>query len=139
MNYSLPTAVCSHCSDVCFGNGLHVGYATDRQNNVFCFRCCATQDVDQMLRTGAIVLYLDNKGISNWSGALRFPLYGSYSRSKRGGGFGSQRTDAWFVGPDGYIWHAINRGDMQLARCRRTRDKLTPRGVVRQRKIYGFN
>jgi hypothetical protein len=61
--------------------------------------------------------------VTNWPGSLEFRAYGA-SVKPRGGGFGSQRTDAYFPGPDGYVWHALNRGDSQIARCRRTREKV---------------
>lgn len=138
----VPAAVCSSCGDVCLCpvDSISSGYAlTEAGGLPVCYRCCALDDLDNMLRWGSITLYLVKEGITNWPGSLRFPLWGSYRQSRRGGGMGAQRTDAWFVGPDGYIWHAINRGDNDIASCRRTRDKLTPQGVKRQRKIYGMN
>lgn len=61
--------------------------------------------------------------VTDWPGLLKFKCFPGVRRNARGGGFGSQRTDAWFVGPDGYVWHAINRGDMDIARCKRTKVK----------------
>jgi hypothetical protein len=81
-----------------------------------------------MIATGKATLYLSARGhkvteVTDWPGALRFPVYPAVIVKPRGGGFGSQRTDAWFKGPDGYVWHAVNRGDSQIARCRRTKEK----------------
>lgn len=75
-----------------------------------------------MLETGRAILYLskDEAGawhVTNWPGSLSFPA--RVHSSPRGGGFGSPRLDAWFTGPDGATWHAVNRGDNQIARCRR--------------------
>ena len=81
------------------------------------------RDVADMVETGTATLYLvkDKAGqyeITNWHGSLRLHVY-HVRTSPYGGGFGSQRTDAWFTGPDGKAWHAVNRGDNQVARCRR--------------------
>jgi hypothetical protein len=97
-----------------------------------CYACCAAYTRERMTSTGRADLYLcertdgplsehsnrDRAEVADWTGLLRFPVT-ALRRSPRGGGFGSQRTDAYFVGPDGKEWHAVNRGDMQLARCRR--------------------
>lgn len=98
------------------------GYGTTADGKRHCYACCAAQDRADMLANGRATLYLskDKSGawhVSNWPGTLTF-----LARAKtahRGGGFGCQRTDAWFRGPDGAMWHAINRGDNQIARCRR--------------------
>ena len=114
-------------------DGLGTGYGYDHDHKTHCYACCADRDRTAMIQDGAITLYLtrdpqinvDAWKITNWPGTLRFAV-GKVSHSKRGGGFGSQRTDAWFMGPDadgrpGATWHAINRGDSQIARCRRVR------------------
>jgi hypothetical protein len=97
-----------------------------------CYDCCAVRDRLDMLATGRAVLYLvgrvDNVHVTthvvtNWPGTLEFKCFPRVVRRPGAGGFGAQRTDAWFIGPDGFIWHAINRGDMQLARCKRTKEK----------------
>lgn len=62
--------------------------------------------------------------VTNWPGSLEFKTLPGVRRNPRGGGFGAQRTDAWFVGPDGYVWHAINRGDNDIARCKRTKGRV---------------
>lgn len=117
------------------GYGVHKGRTA-------CYACCADLDRAEMIATGRITLYLVTRlpstpytpyafrhHVANWPGSLSFEClarpgtYEGVKRSSRGGGFGSQRTDAWFVGPDGYVWHAINRGDMDVARCRRTKKR----------------
>jgi hypothetical protein len=83
-----------------------------------------------MIETGRITLYLVKRAhpenpslsqyfVTDWTGKLEFRVGGAVRHSPHGGGFGSQRTDAWFTGPDGKTWHTINRGDMHLARCKR--------------------
>lgn len=109
-------------------NGLGTGYGvlTDDKGTErkVCYACCAVDDKARMTKDGRITLYLSEKGITNWPGSLVFNVMGK-NVSKRGGGFGCQRADAWFIGPDGFVWHAINRGDNQIVRCKRTRDKWT--------------
>ena len=105
------------------------GYGVTPGGKKHCYACCAVQDQADMIETGAATLYLakgvaDRWEVTNWPGSLRFPA--RYVKTSRyGGGFDSQRRDAWFTGPDGKEWHAINRGDMQIARCRRL--KVQPR------------
>jgi hypothetical protein len=98
------------------------GYGITADGKRHCYECCADADRASMIETGCATLYLVGSAtgseVTNWPGSLRFQCH--YTRhSKRGGGFGSQRTDAWFTGPDGKVWHAINRGDMDVAQCRR--------------------
>lgn len=112
------------------------GYATDSGTGATrCYACAADAERASMIETGRATLYLirrqsaDGKDydiftrhVTNWTGHLSFRCTETrhYARS---GGFGCQRTDAWFNGPDGHVWHAINRGDMQIARCRRTKKR----------------
>jgi hypothetical protein len=109
---------------------ITTGYGIDPAGKKHCYACCADRDRADMIATGKATLYLVQCAprplsafskaheLTNWPGSLRFPA--TYVRiSKRGGGFGSQRTDAYFTGPDGKAWHAVNRGDSQIARCRR--------------------
>lgn len=109
------------------GPGCGIDRATEKTS---CYACCADQDKARMIADGKITLYLVKCEprplsaftrafeITNWPGSLKFPATLTRT-SKRGGGFGSQRTDAYFTGPDGKKWHAVNRGNMQLARCHR--------------------
>jgi hypothetical protein len=94
-----------------------------------CFACCADKDRAGMREDGRATLYLTKDkdsgawSVSNWSGSLRIPIMGSPSHKPRAGGFGAQRTDVGFVF-EGFIWHAINRGDMDIARCKRTKNRF---------------
>lgn len=119
-----------------------------------CYACCATRDIASMQEDGRIDLYLsrhpdagtealvqDGRGrhyqqgtlpaadwqVTNWPGSLRFRVL----RIKRstGYGFGGSypRLDVWFAGPgpDGpYLWHAVNAGHHQIARCKRTKERV---------------
>lgn len=103
------------------------GYGTDAHGATFCYDCAAVRERDAMVSSGAAVLYLTRNGhgpwnVTDWPGKLSFPVR-EMRTARYGGGFGAQRTDAWFIGPDGFLWHAINRGDMDVARCRRTKQK----------------
>lgn len=113
-------------------SGMSTGYGTDDKGRRSCYACCADQDRAYMIEHGRITLYLVRTArenlhsvseVTNWPGSLRFLCFPALNVSKRGGGFGSQRTDAWFRGPDGFVWHAVNRGDNQIARCKRTKEK----------------
>ena len=119
------------------------GYGTNDKGERHCYACCAANDRAAMIETGRATLYLVSRPnaapatvgsgmrarapvhwfVMNWPGSLEFNCFPTVRKSSRGGGFGSQRTDAWFAGPDGYIWHAVNRGDSQIARCRRTKER----------------
>lgn len=133
--------ICKRCADARILDCGHTpsphspmttGYGTDPDTGKrSCYACCAAKERESMIATGRAVLYLcapyggptgKPYRVTDWPGELSFPVT-SLQRSRHGGGFGSQRTDAWFHGPDGYVWHAINRGDNDIARCRRTREK----------------
>jgi len=104
------------------------GYGRDAHGATFCYGCGAVNELNAMVRSGKATLYLTRKdhgpwNVTDWPGILSFPVREMRS-ARYGGGFGSQRTDAWFNGPDGFVWHAVNRGDMDLARCQRTKRKV---------------
>lgn len=113
------------------GGGTGVCFdATTKE--AYCYACAAKRERASMIATGRATLYLvapkegrKNYAVTNWSGMLSFVAF-NFRHSRNGGGFGCQRSDADFVGPDGYVWHAVNRGDMQLARCKRTKRKAAP-------------
>ncbi|MCE5292965.1 MAG: hypothetical protein LLG14_27530 [Nocardiaceae bacterium] len=112
------------------------GYGTDRETGTRkCYACCAKEERASMIATGRATLYIvrlkseDGKDfdiftrhVTDWAGELKFRCIETRYHA-HAGGFGSQRTDAWFVGPDGFIWHAVNRGDNDIARCKRTRER----------------
>lgn len=109
------------------GIGGASGYAvvTDTGNRI-CYACSAKRERADMVATGRATLYLAGRNgeqaraVTDWPGKLRFFAV-QVEVKRHGGGFGCQRTDAWFNGPDGHVWHAVNRGDMDIARCRRTK------------------
>jgi hypothetical protein len=116
-----------------------------------CYACSAILERETMIATGRTCLYLvtvedpagtylkvpmgqrhdvNAKGfryrykIANWPGSAEFVFYGRVRESK-GYGFGgaySVRTFS-FVGPDGFIWSGRSAGDMDLARCKRTKQR----------------
>lgn len=112
--HTIPALPAGHCGGT--------GYGTDPETGrTACYACCAERERAAMIATGRAVLYLDELDVTDWPGLLRFPIVERHNHARGTGGFhGAQRTDAWFHGPDGHVWHAVNRGDMQLARCRRT-------------------
>jgi hypothetical protein len=106
------------------------GYGRDRQGKVFCYDCAADLDKKEMRTHGSITLYLtgDSKGVmrvSNWPGTLVFPaLNVTVSRASAYGGY-INRVDADFVF-EGRIWHCIQKGNMDLCRCRKTKAQWVP-------------
>ena len=120
---------CDKCGAECDGGMDSTGYGTvrlaDGTEARHCFACCADGDREAMIRDGAATLYLtrDDKGykVGNWPGSLTFKA--SNVRHGKHFCFGRrvQRTDADFTGPDGFVWHAVSRGDMDLCRVKRTR------------------
>ena len=113
------------------------GYGVTADGKKACYACCAESDKAAMIADGRACLYLVSREtapavgamgarreyyVTNWPGSLEFRVGGAVRHSRNGGGFGCQRTDAWFTGPDGKPWHAVNRGDNQIARCRRVKD-----------------
>lgn len=92
-----------------------------------CYACCGAHDKAEMIETGRAVLYLSKRPdgtwhIGNWPGSLSFPVRHNYVR-KGSHNIARTRYDAWFIGPDGKEWHAVNIGDNQIARCRRIKSK----------------
>lgn len=57
--------------------------------------------------------------ITNWPASLVF----SPTRVRKGAhNIARHRHDAWFVGPDGCIWHGVQYGDnTQIIHCKRTK------------------
>jgi len=110
-----------------------------------CYACSAQLERETMTARGHGALYLSQVAnvdgayflagdarrgysydytLSNWPGSAGFRLLGRV-RESHGYGFG-RRYDVRtfrFVGPDGYVWSGRNAGDMQLARCRRTKER----------------
>jgi len=113
-------------------NGGGTGYATNQDGTYrTCYECCARVDWERMIATGnsrMLPLYWDEtKGeVTNWPGTLRFRVTGRYRRQVRAGFCGTvNRTDVWFNGPDGYVWHGFSMGDTQICHCKRTRQRTS--------------
>jgi hypothetical protein len=126
---------CSHCKkekDTIKDNiaNITTGYAINKKNELNCYSCCAEIDKQYMVDNGKICLYLTKKKlnncnwfsyvISNWPGSLFFKIIESKTSKHN---WNLERTDAWFIGPDGHIWHGIHIGNnTQLIHCKRTKD-----------------
>lgn len=88
-----------------------------------CYACCGKRDRQTMIDRGIFTGYLtvDRHGMRfvNWPDSLRFDV--AEHRRSEASCFGRRisRIDAWFRGPDGFMWHAVCRGDMDLATARR--------------------
>lgn len=63
--------------------------------------------------------------VSNWPGSLTLPVLGI----KRGehNWRNVDRVDVWFVF-EGFVWHGVRLGDMDLIRCKRTRTEWRDKG-----------
>jgi hypothetical protein len=102
------------------------GYGLDKHDNKVCYSCCANNDRAEMSATGKATLYLvgsnSTRGVvTNWPGSLRFSC--SIKRGRHN--IARNRYDAWFAGPDGFVWHGVTIGDnTQLCHCKRTREKV---------------
>lgn len=98
------------------------GYGKDPDGHTTCYDCCAQQGRDQMKHDGhsrGLPLYWTGDEVTDWPGRLRFPLFPARRKSRHN--IGGTRTDFWFRGPDGHIWHGYHIGHQtQIAHCRRT-------------------
>lgn len=132
---------CGHPPSVC---GEHVPGYGEFDGKTYCYACCAERDKQYMSENGVIDLYLvpeytqnvcsgsSEKGtrgsgklcavkITNRSGSLVFNTHWCKIGYHCCFGGRTTRIDAWFVF-DGFIWHAVQRGDNNMiARCRRTK------------------
>lgn len=115
---------CDRCGGPCEPRGGASGYGVDAEGRTYCYPCCAKRERERMTSDGRATLYLSRTAdnvwtVTDWPGELRFAV-----RAVRRGrhNLAGTRTDAWFAGPDGHLWHAVQYGDdNQIARCRRTR------------------
>lgn len=125
---------CGHVPSPC--ESFTTGYGTDESGARHCYACCAEHDRARMIESGRATLYLTRPNastdpeptwkVSNWPDSLSFPARNVCKGSHRCFAGFVRRMDADFDGPDGFVWHAIVRGDMDLARCKRTARKVTP-------------
>lgn len=122
----------------------------DSPERRICYACAAILEKETMVATGRTYLYLTTVQVaekfgnvnlphvrqtssgpyfyryklSNWPGNAPFNILGSVRESK-GRGFGGAypvRTFR-FVGPDGFVWSGRSAGNMDLARCKRTKQR----------------
>ncbi len=120
---------CDECGNhIVHESDLTTGYGLDDQHRNICFACCGMRDRQFMIDTGdsrQLPLYLtvkDGKGeLTNWPGTLRFGV--TCHRASRHN-FGGTRTDVWFTGPDGHVWHGFQVGEWnQVCHCKRTKQR----------------
>lgn len=90
-----------------------------------CYKCCAERERKAMIESGKGTLYLVRREIAgghsrhyatDWPGMLEFRIH---NMARSWNNFGAQRTDVWFLGPDGAPWYGVNLGDNQILRCKR--------------------
>jgi len=104
------------------------GYAETDDGERVCYDCCAGRDRGFMAKEGRIILYLTERArdadsrkhysVGNWPGTLRFQAVAHRGRHNIAG----TRTDVWFTGPDGHIWHGVQFGNFsELCHCKRTK------------------
>lgn len=132
--------VCSVCGGHCKSNGFTVGYGFDITGARVCYACCADRDIARMIESGRHDgLYLEENPkyraptvgmcgsggapyyVTNWPSTLKFAVYGVRKSWHNFAGHNGRR-DCWFNGPDGHVWHGVSIGDMDLIRCRRTKE-----------------
>lgn len=113
-----------------------------------CYACCAILETETMIARGRTSLYLSREGakpgeygthtrriplgieqynykLSNWPGSADFQFVGRVKESKGRGFGGSYPVHTFrFKGPDGFVWSGRNAGDMQMARCKRTKERV---------------
>lgn len=126
---------CSRCKQDIFSppESMSAGYATNKDNDRICYRCCGIMDKEIMRTEGKITLYLtcepasNEKNpagrrtlgkVSNWCGTLEFVCHTSTGKHN----IARVRYDCWFPF-EGYWWHGVTYGDdTQVCHCRRTKD-----------------
>lgn len=101
------------------------GYGVNAQGEKICYLCIAELDKQTMIETGSsrtLPLYLSGSKVSNWPGTLEFhPYYVRHGKHN----IGRTRTDVWFYGPDGHVWHGVQIGDFnQILHAKRTKEPV---------------
>lgn len=123
-------ADCGHAIPATNAASGGTGYGFYKDGRKLCYNCCALQERATMIETGRATLYLVSRSpsptewhITDWPGKLDFPVL--YRTKSTGRGFGGsyQVTTGRFVGPDGFVWSFRNAGDMDIARCTRTKQR----------------
>jgi hypothetical protein len=114
------------------------GYGTvlnpDGSRVDICYPCCAERDRAELRSSDRWDGYVtrDAQGgysVSNWPGSLKIRAEGKTRRNGHNW-CNVQRTDVWFVGPDGAQWHGVNLGDNDVVRCRKSKPRATRRRMA---------
>lgn len=132
--------VCDRCQrSITYVSEVTTGYASVTQTWItgkfyeaakICFDCCADWDRARMEAGEDMTLYLhrsDQAGtwVGNWPGTLRIAVsqvkVQKTTYTPTGGRV--HRRDVWFMDHKGYEWHGINKGDMDIVRCKRLKLK----------------
>lgn len=110
------------------------GYAVTLEGLRICYSCCGTRDRANMQKTGVFVGYLTGYSVAeggpgftvtNWPSSLKFRAIVRKGRHN----IARVRRDAWFDGPDGYVWHGVQLGDnSEIINCKRTKQKIQKEG-----------
>jgi hypothetical protein len=101
------------------------GYGQCEDGKVICYNCCAVRDKQTMIDSGRscdLPLYLHaNLEVTNWPGTLRFRV----TNIRKGyHNIGRTRTDVWFNGPDGFVWHGVQIGEFNaICHAKRTKQR----------------
>ena len=125
---------CSQCGEIKYvidSEGCGTGYACNEDKSLICYNCCGENDKKEMLEKGKITLYISGPSqegslspyykISNWPGTLSFKAPGFHIFKNN---WGYKCIDAWFKGPDGFIWYGRHTGKSHgLINVRRTKQK----------------
>jgi hypothetical protein len=124
-----------HCDD-CGGNfpiqtSGGTGYAKTSDNKTICYQCAGVRWQEEMERTGKAIGYLvkrttsDNNSwyVIDWPGTISFKVREISKSYSYAFGRKIERRDAWFI-HNREIWHCISKGDMDLCRCRRTKQRI---------------
>ena len=119
-------------------NSCTTGYGTfrneDGTDKKVCFECCGKQDLQWMRDKGWNDMYLVKEGpahyVTNWPGTLKIKV-GNVKSSWHNMAGRDGRRDFWFPF-EGHLWHGVNIGWGQVARCRKTKETYpwTPKPEV---------
>ena len=104
------------------------GYATTPDGRRICYPCASEREAENMRATGRGFLYQaeNNLALTDWPGTLRFVVFRHSVSTCYVFGRKAERVDYRFVGPDGYVWHAVHIGDGNTyARAKRTTKRAT--------------
>jgi len=112
---------CSRCNvEINNREPFTTGYGIDKDNNKFCYSCCAEFDKEQMEKHDKIILYLAGapygSEVTNWPGSLRFKVDGS-SHGKHN--LAETQTHVWFKDHLDRTWWGRQYGDFSdLCYCK---------------------